>query len=54
MTSVVGSSSEASEERGRMAEFMDIHRDMKGITPQQLLDADHADLDFQDEKAPTS
>ncbi|HWL91409.1 MAG TPA: SCO4226 family nickel-binding protein [Actinomycetota bacterium] len=33
-----------------MPEFMDIHRDMKGITPQQLLDAHHADLDLQDEE----
>jgi hypothetical protein len=31
-------------------EFTDIHRDMKGITPHQLLDARHADLDFQDEE----
>ncbi|MDQ4109129.1 MAG: SCO4226 family nickel-binding protein [Actinomycetota bacterium] len=33
-----------------MPEFMDIHRDMKGITPQQLLDAHRADVEIQDEE----
>lgn len=31
-----------------MAEFMDVHRGMNGITPEQLLEAHQADLDIQD------
>ena len=31
-----------------MTEFMDIHRGMKDITPEQLLEAHQADLDIQD------
>lgn len=34
-----------------MPEFMDIHRDMKGITPEQLLDAHRADVEIQDEES---
>ena len=30
-----------------MAEFMDVHRSMKGITPEQLLEAHRADLAIQ-------
>jgi hypothetical protein len=33
-----------------MPEFMDIHRDMKGITPEQLLDAHRADVEIRDEE----
>ncbi len=31
-----------------MTEFMDVHRGMKDITPEQLLEAHQADLDIQD------
>lgn len=31
-----------------MAEFMDVHRNMKGVTPEQLREAHQADLDIQD------
>lgn len=31
-----------------MAEFMDVHREMKGITPEALREAHQADLDIQD------
>jgi len=31
-------------------EFMDVHRDMKGITPEQLLEAHNADLAIQDDE----
>jgi hypothetical protein len=30
-----------------MAEFMDVHRGMVGITPDQLMEAHQADLDIQ-------
>ena len=33
-----------------MAEFMDVHRSMKGVTPDQLRDAHNADLAIQDEE----
>ena len=33
-----------------MAEFMDVHRGMTGITPEQLNQAHQADLDIQDEE----
>lgn len=33
-----------------MAEFMDVHRSMKGITPDQLREAHNADLAIQDEE----
>ncbi len=33
-----------------MAEFMDVHRGMAGITPEQLNQAHQADLDIQDEE----
>ncbi len=33
-----------------MPEFMDVHRNMKGITPQQLLDAHQADVEIQEEE----
>lgn len=34
-----------------MPEYMDVHRSMKGITPEQLLEAHNADLAIQgDEK----
>jgi hypothetical protein len=31
-----------------MPEFMDVHRDMKGITPELLAEAHAADLEIQD------
>lgn len=31
-----------------MTEFMDVHRGMNDITPEQLLEAHQADLDIQD------
>ena len=34
-----------------MPEFMDVHRSMKGITPEQLLEAHQADLAIQDEES---
>ncbi len=33
-----------------MAEFMDVHRGMQGITPDALMEAHQADLDIQDEE----
>ncbi|MBA3728306.1 MAG: SCO4226 family nickel-binding protein [Actinobacteria bacterium] len=33
-----------------MPEFMDVHRNMKGITSEQLLEAHNADLAIQDEE----
>jgi hypothetical protein len=33
-----------------MPEFMDVHRSMKGVTPEQLLEAHRADLAIQDEE----
>ena len=30
-----------------MAEFMDVHHGMKGVTPEQLLEAHNADLAIQ-------
>ncbi|MDQ3660303.1 MAG: SCO4226 family nickel-binding protein [Actinomycetota bacterium] len=33
-----------------MAEFMDVHRGMNGITPEQLAEAHQADLDIQEEE----
>jgi hypothetical protein len=33
-----------------MPEFMDVHRNMKGITPEDLLKAHQADLDVQDQE----
>ena len=33
-----------------MPEFMDVHRSMKGITPEQLTEAHRADLAIQDEE----
>jgi len=33
-----------------MAEFMDVHHGMTGITPDQLMEAHQADLDIQDEE----
>jgi hypothetical protein len=33
-----------------MPEYMDVHRDMKGITPDQLTEAHNADLAIQDEE----
>jgi hypothetical protein len=33
-----------------MPEYMDVHRNMKGITPQDLLAAHQADLDVQDQE----
>lgn len=36
-----------------MAEFMDVHRGMQGITPDGLRDAHQADLDIQDEEGVT-
>jgi hypothetical protein len=33
-----------------MPEFMDVHRNMKGITPEGLLEAHQADVDIQDEE----
>ena len=33
-----------------MPEFMDVHREMKDITPDQLMEAHNADLAIQDEE----
>lgn len=33
-----------------MAKFMDVHNNMKGITPEQLQDAHNADLAIQQEE----
>ena len=33
-----------------MPEFMDVHRSMKGVTPEQLLEAHQADVAIQDEE----
>ena len=33
-----------------MAEFMDVHRGMKGITPEGLMEAHQADVDVQDQE----
>jgi hypothetical protein len=33
-----------------MPEFMDVHRNMKGITPEDLLKAHQADIDLQDQE----
>ncbi len=33
-----------------MPEYMDVHRSMKGVTPEQLLEAHRADLAIQDEE----
>ena len=33
-----------------MPEYMDVHRGMTGITPEQLLEAHNADLAIQDEE----
>ena len=33
-----------------MAQFMDVHRGMKGINADQLLEAHHCDLDIQNEE----
>ena len=33
-----------------MPEFMDVHRGMTGITPEQLLEAHNADLAIQDDE----
>src|SRR5439155_17405317 len=35
---------------GAVSEFMDAHRGMRGITPQQLLEAHRADLNIQGEE----
>jgi Nickel responsive protein SCO4226-like len=37
-------------EEDQVAEFMDVHREMKGITPELLLEAHNADLAIQDEE----
>ena len=34
-----------------MPEFMDVHRGMVGITPEQLLEAHQADLDIQGDES---
>lgn len=34
-----------------MPEFMDVHRGMVGITPEQLMEAHNADLAIQDEES---
>ena len=34
-----------------MPEFMDVHRGMKGITPEGLMEAHRADLEIQDQEA---
>jgi uncharacterized protein DUF4242 len=33
-----------------MPEFMDVHRSMKGVTPDQLREAHNADLAIQDDE----
>ena len=35
------------QEESKMAEFMDVHRSMKGITAEALQEAHQADLDIQ-------
>jgi hypothetical protein len=35
---------------GAMPEFMDVHKSMKGVTPEQLMEAHRADLAIQDEE----
>jgi hypothetical protein len=37
-----------------MAEFMDVHTTMKGVTPEALTEAHNADLAIQDEEQVTS
>ena len=37
-------------ERAQMPEYMDVHRGMEGITPEQLLEAHNADLAIQDDE----
>jgi Protein of unknown function (DUF4242) len=34
-----------------MPEFMDVHRSMKGVTPDQLMEAHNADLAIQDDES---
>jgi uncharacterized protein DUF4242 len=34
-----------------MPEYMDVHRSMKGVTPDQLMEAHNADLAIQDDEA---
>jgi len=34
-----------------MPEFMDVHKSMKGVTPEQLLEAHNADLAIQDDES---
>jgi len=34
-----------------MPEFMDVHRSMKGVTPDQLTEAHNADLAIQNDEA---
>jgi Protein of unknown function (DUF4242) len=34
-----------------MPEFMDVHRGMVGITPEQLMEAHQADLDIQGDES---
>jgi hypothetical protein len=33
-----------------MPEYMDVHRSMQGVTPEQLMEAHRADLAIQDEE----
>src|SRR4249920_151250 len=40
----------ATSERSEMPEVMDVHRNMKGITPEDMLKAHQADLDVQDQE----
>jgi hypothetical protein len=36
-----------------MPEFMDVHRDMAGVTTEGLMEAHQADLDIQDQEGVT-
>jgi hypothetical protein len=33
-----------------VSEFMDVHKSMKGVTPEQLMEAHNADLAIQDDE----
>jgi hypothetical protein len=47
----MGPTSGLGREEITMAEFMDVHRNMKGITPEQLLEAHRADLAIQGDES---
>ena len=49
-TSTVRDGTDSDSKGETMGEFMDIHRDMKGISSEQLAEAHQADLDIQDDE----